>query len=398
MGLAPGEVERLVATRRDLHAHPELSWEERRTAQVVSERLRAAGYEPRVVCGTGVVADLQGGAGPGRTVLLRADMDALPVREESQASWRSSVPGVMHACGHDGHTAALLCAAERLIARRDALRGRVRLCFQPAEEGRGGARSLLEAGVLEGVERAFALHLWNDLPTGTIACREGPVWAACDVFEVTIHGRGGHGGMPDQARDPVLAAAHVVTALQSLVARETSPLDAAVVTVGQLSAGETWNVIPDTARLRGTCRAFDPATHRALPERLGRLVRGVAEGLGCRAELEYRVICPPTVNDPAMAALCRAAAARALPALRVLSEGPHTRAMVGEDFAYFLERVPGALLLVGSRDEARGLVHPHHSPRFDFDEGALPIAARLLEEVAVAALGDGGLAAGGSES
>lgn len=237
------------------------------------------------------------------------------------------------------------------------------------------------------MERAFALHLWNDLPTGSVACRDGSMWAACDVFEITLHGHGGHGGMPDQTRDPVVAAAHVVTALQTLVSRETSPLDAAVITVGKLCAGETWNVIPATAHLSGTCRAFEPATHRALPERLGRLVKGVAEGLGCRAELDYRVICPPTVNDPGMAALARAAAARAVgPLGRVLHDGPGTRAMVGEDFAYFLQRVPGALLLVGSRDEASGLVHPHHSPRFDFDERALPIAARLLEEVALAAL------------
>lgn len=385
-GLSASEVERLVATRRDLHAHPELGWEERRTAEVVSARLGAAGYAPRAVRGTGVVADLEG-ARPGRTVLLRADMDALPIAEETSHGFASRAPGVMHACGHDGHTAALLCAAERLAAGRASLRGRVRLCFQPAEEGRGGAKALLEEGVLEGVERAFALHLWNELPTGSVACADGPVWAACDVFEAAIHGRGGHGGMPDLARDPVVAAAHVVTALQTLVSREASPLDAVVVTVGKLSAGDTWNVIPDLARLHGTCRSFDPATHRALPERLARVVRGVSEALGCRAELEYRVICPPTVNDPAMAALARAAATRALgPGGRVLREGPGTRAMVGEDFAFFLERVPGALLLVGSRDESRGLVQPHHSPRFDFDEGALPIAARLLEEVALAAL------------
>ena len=381
-GLTAAEVERLVATRRDLHAHPELGWEERRTAGVVTARLAAAGYAPRAVRGTGVVADLEG-ARPGRTVLLRADMDALPIQETGDAPWRSTVPGVMHACGHDGHTAALLAAAERLARRKGELAGRVRLCFQPAEEGRGGALALLEEGVLEGVDRAFALHLWNELPTGSVGCAPGPVWAACDVFDLTITGQGGHGGMPDLARDPVVAAAHVVTALQTLVSRGTSPLDAAVVTVGKLVAGDTWNVIPALARLAGTVRTFDPSTHRAFPERLSRLVRGVAEALGCAAEVEYRTICPPTVNDPAMAGLARGVIERL--GARAVSEGPGTRAMVGEDFAYFLERVPGALLLIGSRDEARGLTAPHHSPGFAFDEGALPLAARLLEEVALVA-------------
>jgi amidohydrolase len=302
----------------------------------------------------------------------------------------------MHACGHDGHTAALLSCAERLAARRRDLAGRVRFCFQPAEEGRGGAEAMIEGGALEGVDLVFGVHLWNDLPVGEVGLAEGPVMAAVDKFEVVIEGVGGHGAMPHQTRDPIVAAAHVVTALQSIVARTVSPLDTAVVTVARLAAGEdaSWNIIPRTARLAGTARAYSDETWAALPARFERTVKGVAQAFGCEAQVTYERICPPTVNEPGVTGLVREVAAGFLdrgPA-GVHVQGERTRTMGGEDFSFFLRQRPGCFAFVGSRNEARGLVHPHHSPRFDFDEAALEVAVRLLEGVALRALAPGGAA------
>ncbi|MBX3470708.1 MAG: amidohydrolase [Planctomycetes bacterium] len=379
----------LVATRRDLHAHPELAFEERRTAALVADRLEAAGYRPRRgVGGTGVLADLDGAA-PGPTILLRADMDALPLVEEGDVPYASTAPGRMHACGHDGHTAALLACAERLAARRGALRGRVRLCFQPAEEGRGGAERVIAEGALDGVDACFGVHLWTELDVGLIGLAVGPVMAAVDRFEAVIEGQGGHGAIPHQTRDPIVAAAHVVTALQSIVARTVSPLDTAVVTVARLAAGEegSWNIIPRVARLSGTARAYAEDTWAALPGRIEQVVRGVAEALGCRATLEYERICAATVNEPAMTDLARAVARDLLGPEAVRTDGDGVRTLAGEDFSAFLRRVPGCFAFVGGRNAARGLVHPHHSPRFDFDEDALEHAARLLEGVALRYLG-----------
>ncbi|MCO5168791.1 MAG: amidohydrolase [Planctomycetes bacterium] len=379
----------LIATRRDLHAHPELAFEERRTAALVADRLEAAGYRPRRgVGGTGVLADLDGGA-PGPTILLRADMDALPLAEESDAPYASTAPGRMHACGHDGHTAALLACAERLAGRRGALRGRVRLCFQPAEEGRGGAERVIADGALDGVDACFGVHLWTELDVGRVGLAEGPVMAAVDRFEAVIEGQGGHGAIPHQTRDPVVAAAHVVTALQTIVARTVSPLDTAVVTVARVTAGEpgSWNIIPRTARLAGTARAYGDETWASLPARIEQVVRGVAEALGCRATLEYERICAPTVNEPAMTGLARGVARDLLGPDAVATEGEGVRTLAGEDFSAFLRRVPGCFAFVGGRNAARGLVHPHHSPRFDFDEDALEHAVRLLEGVALRYLG-----------
>jgi amidohydrolase len=388
--LSAAERETLVATRRDLHSHPELGFEEHRTMALVVARLEAAGYAVRQVAGTGVVADLSGGEGaPGRTILLRADMDALPLVEENEVAYASTSRGRMHACGHDGHTAALLTCAERLASRRASLRGRVRFCFQPAEEGRGGAERCIEDGALDGVDAVFGVHLWNDLPVGRVGLAHGPVMAAVDRFEVLLEGAGGHGAMPHQTRDPVVAAAHVVTALQTIVARTVSPLDAAVVTIARLHAGEgeSWNIIPRTARLAGTARSYADATWAALPARFEKVVRGVADALGCAATIEYQRICPPTVNEPGVTDLVRGVARDLFGPDAVVVDGDRTRTMGGEDFSYFLRRAPGCFAFVGSRNEQRGLVHPHHSPRFDFDEDALDVSVRLLEGVALRFLG-----------
>ncbi|HEX6736830.1 MAG TPA: amidohydrolase, partial [Vicinamibacteria bacterium] len=264
--------EALVALRRDLHAHPELAYAEHRTAQKVAGFLEGSGLAVRTgVGGTGVVASL----GSGRpTVLLRVDMDGLPIQEQTGASYASQVPGAMHACGHDGHVAMGAVAARALAARRPG--GSVRLLFQPAEEGEGGAQAMVAEGVLDGVDVVLGVHLWNELPVGTLGVKAGPLMAAVDRLRIVVHGQGGHGGKPHRAADPVVAAAHVVTALQAIVSREVSPVAPAVVTLGSIHGGQAFNVIPDDVVLTGTIRTFDEELRRSMPERITRIASGVA--------------------------------------------------------------------------------------------------------------------------
>ena len=381
------ERDELVATRRDIHAHPELKYEEHRTAGLVVERLTSLGYETRAGVGrTGVTTLLEGEA-PGPCVLLRADMDALPLQERNEVPYASQNDGVMHACGHDGHTAMALTAA-RILQRVPApSRGSIKLMFQPAEEGGNGAVAMIDDGVLKSpdVDAAFGIHLWNHLDVGKVAIVDGPFMASVDEFTAVIHGTGGHGAMPHEAHDPVLAAAHVVTALQQIAARNVSPLQAAVVTVGAIHGGEAFNIIPDRVELRGTARSFDEDVWAALPGHLDRVVSRTAEAFGCRAEIEVRRMMRPTINDPAMAALVREVARDVVGEENIVEE----RTMGGEDFAEVLALVPGCYFFVGSRNEAQGKHHPHHSPHFDIDEAALPIGARMLAEVAHRYLGRG---------
>jgi amidohydrolase len=370
----------LVALRRDLHQNPELAWAERRTAARVAAFLEGSGLEVRAdVAGTGVVATARGGRG--RTVLLRVDMDGLPIQEQGAVPYASRVAGVMHACGHDGHTAMGAAAARVLAGRRPA--GEVRVLFQPAEEGEGGAQGMIAAGVLDGVDMVLGIHLWNELPAGVLGVKAGPLMAAVDRLRIVVHGRGGHGGNPHRAADPVVAAAHVVVALQSLVAREVSPLQSAVVTVGAVHGGQAFNVIPDEVTLTGTIRTFDAALRREMPERIRRIAGGVASALQCAAEVEVRPGNPPVVNDPDVAALARRAAVRVVGEEAVVEPQP---TMGGEDMAVYFERVPGCFVFVGSANAERGLDQPHHSPRFDFDETALTIGCQFLVEVALEAL------------
>ncbi len=378
----PAELAELVATRRDLHAHPELGYQEHRTAALVAERLKQMGCEVRTGVGrTGVVGTLAGHAGAGRTVLLRADMDALPIQEAGETPYRSTAPGVMHACGHDGHVAIALAAARRLAASRREWRGTVRFAFQPAEEGGNGAEAMIADGVLEAprVDAVFGLHLMNTLPVGTIAATPGPIMGAVDLFTIRITGKGGHAAMPHQTVDPVVAAAHVVTALQSLVSRATDPFDQLVVSVTRIRAGEAFNVIPEEAVLMGTVRSMGGRPYAEAPERLRAVATGVAGALGCGATVDYVRQTPATINDEAMTALVARAAAALVGAERVLAG---QRMLGGEDFAFFLQKVPGCFAWVGSANPARGYDAPHHSPRFDIDEDALPIGVDLLERVA----------------
>jgi amidohydrolase len=380
--MATAEIDLLVQTRRDLHRHPELAFQEHRTAGIVAERLRAAGYDVQTgVAVTGVVGTLKGGAGDGPTLLLRADMDALPIAEECAHDFTSTHPGLMHACGHDAHVAIGLAVAERLARTRGEWGGTVKYVFQPAEEGGGGALRMVEEGVLEGVDAALGLHVWVGMESGVVGVVPGPQMASAGEFEITIRGRGGHGAMPHDTIDAVLVGSQVVVALQSIVARNVSPLDAAVVSVGVFQAGTAQNVIADSARLVGTVRAFDVDACAELPRRIERVVAGVCSALGAEYGFHYQQDTPPTINDPALAETVRLAAEEVLGPERVRTD-PDVRTMASEDFGEFLLRVPGCYFFVGARNEATGAVHPHHSPRFDLCEDALPVSVDVLERAA----------------
>lgn len=372
-------VDELIATRRDLHMHPELGFQEVRTSGIVAERLRALGLEVRDhVGGTGVVATVKGGK-PGKRVLLRADMDALPIQEENQTPYRSKHDGTMHACGHDCHTSILLGVGKRLHAMRAEIPGEVRLCFQPAEElggPKGGAESMIKQGVLEPrPDAAFGLHVWQDLPLGVVGVTEGPWMAAVDEFTVTVKGKGVHAAMPQGGTDPVVCLAQMIGALQTIVSRNTDPFLQAVVSVTQLRAGTAFNIIPETAWMNGTVRVFDDGLWRDLPHHFERVCRGVAAAFGCEVEILYERGNLPTVNDPAMCRFAREAASEVVGAANLRND---VRTMGGEDFAAFLAQVPGVFIAVGSRNEQRGLIHEHHHPKFDVDEECLRIGAEIL--------------------
>ena len=365
----------LVAWRRRLHQHPELGFEERETAAFVAHTLRGLGLEVRErVARTGVVGLLRAqraDRGGAAAVLLRADMDALPIQEVEGREYGSRVAGRMHACGHDGHVAMLLGAARLLSERAAELSRDVVFCFQPAEEGLGGAARMIAEGVLDIVPTgsAFGLHLWSGYDAGTAALGAGPVMAAQDEFEARIVGRGGHGALPHTTLDPIVAAAQAVTALQSVISRSVDPIEAAVLTVGSLHAGTAPNVVPDEAHLAGTLRSFAPE-----------VLAGAAAAAGCRAEVRLKPGFPAVVNDGAAVLEARRCATEVFGAANVLEHRPLAAA---EDFAYFLERVPGAFVFVGVRNAARGIDAPHHSPRFDLDEAALPRGAELLARLAL---------------
>jgi amidohydrolase len=367
----------LVALRRDFHRHPELSFQEHRTARVVADRLRAAGLIVREgVGGTGVVGLLQG-AHDGPTVALRADVDGLPLEEARDRPYHSTNPGVMHACGHDGHTAVAVTIAEILAGHRADWRGRVKFIFQPAEETAGGAERMIAEGVLEAphVDAVLGMHIWNYVPVGHVAVRPGPIFAGADELQATVRGRGGHAAVPQDAVDPVLVAAHLITAWQALISRETGPLESAVLTIGMIQGGTAFNIIPERVELRGTLRAFDADLRERLLGRITAMARDLGAAFGAEVDVSSRLVCPAVVNDDQMVEVVRAAAVAELGAGAV-DETPGT--MGGDDMAEFLAERPGCYFFVGSANPARGLDQPHHNPRFDFDEAALSVATRVL--------------------
>ncbi|CAA9579117.1 MAG: N-acetyl-L,L-diaminopimelate deacetylase [uncultured Thermomicrobiales bacterium] len=374
----------VVADRRYLHQHPELGFQEENTARFVAEKLRSFGIETRTgVAKTGVVGLLRGDR-PGKTVLLRADMDALPIEELNDVPYKSGTPGVMHACGHDSHTAMLLGVARLLAERKDEIKGTVKFVFQPSEEvPPGGAKPMIEEGVLEDprVDAAFGVHIGQDLPVGTIGVCAGPTNAASDGFIATIKGVGGHAARPHGCVDPIVVAAQCIGALQTLVSREVNPLRQAVITVGSLHAGTVSNIIPEEAIMKATVRTFDEEVRQNLAERIPALITGIAAAMRAEAEVQYRFGYPALVNDPAMTDLVRAVAREVVGPDKVVEREP---GMGGEDMSYFLQRVPGCFFRIGSRNYERGLIHGHHHPRFDIDdEGALPVGVAAVAAVAL---------------
>lgn len=372
--------------RRDFHRHPELGFKEIRTAGIVAKELNGLGLEVTTgIAETGVVALLEG-QGEGPVVLLRFDMDALPIQEETGAEFASQTPGVMHACGHDGHTAIGLTVARILQAHRDHLNGKVKFVFQPAEEGLGGAQRMVEAGVLDQPKPdvALAMHVWNDKPLGWIGISPGPIMAAADTFKVEITGKGGHGASPHQTIDPVTTASQMIVALQQVISRNVNPLESAVVSVTAMKSGEAFNVIPSSAELKGTIRTFQPDVRRLVHERLRRIVTHVAQAFDCRVEVDVAMITPAVVNDAGVARTLQTLTQRIAPDLDLNSD---FRTMGSEDMAFFMEDIPGCYLFVGSANSAEGLDAGHHNPKFNFDENVMLHSVGLMAAAAASYLG-----------
>ncbi|TGL55006.1 amidohydrolase [Leptospira kemamanensis] len=375
--------EEMVRYRRTFHQNPELKYEERETALFAKRHLETLGFQVEDgIAETGLVALYDSGK-PGKTILVRADMDALPIHEENSHVYKSRNEGKMHACGHDGHTSILLALSSDL--KKDVSnfvpKGRVLLCFQPAEEGGSGADRMIASGILDRyqVDAVFALHVWNHIDLGKVGVVNGTMMASVDEFKITVQGTSGHGAMPQHTVDPILVGSHLVTALQTLVSRNVDPLEPCVVTVGSFHSGNAFNVIPETAVLHGTVRTYSKSVYEMIPLRMKQLVEQIGLGFGAKIHLEYKRIDKPTINDQAMADVVRKAAKTVLGDDCLTEE--NTRTMGGEDFSAFLMERPGCYFFIGSRNEEKGFIHPHHSSFFDFDEDALPIGLSVMKEV-----------------
>jgi amidohydrolase len=370
----------LVEVRRAIHSHPELGFEEVETSRLVSEWLGRFGLEVRKgVAKTGVVGLLRGGA-PGKTVAIRADMDALPMDEATGVPYASKIKGKMHACGHDAHVTILLGVARFFSSIRDRVKGNIKWIFQPGEEGFGGGRLMVEAGVLEDprVDAIFAAHVFPFLPTGQVGISEGKAMASSDKFTLRIIGKGGHGAYPHVTRDPILAAGHVITQVQSIVSRNVNPLDSAVVSFGAVHGGRAYNVIPDEVELNGTVRSLNPEVREQLRSRIEQITRGVVTSLGLDYQYEFEYGYPVLINDPRMSGLVVSTCSRAIGKENVVILPP---SMGAEDFAYFLEKCPGAMFRLGVRNEEKGLIQPHHNTLFNIDEEVLPFGVEVFVRV-----------------
>jgi amidohydrolase len=373
-GLQP----RLLEWRRHLHRFPELGFQEYQTADFIAQTLTNLGIDHQTgLAKTGVVALVDSGK-PGPVLAIRADMDALPITEANSIEYRSQNNGKMHACGHDGHVAIALGTAQYLSQNLGTWRGQVKFIFQPAEESPGGAQPLIEAGVLKNpdVEAIVGLHIWNNLPVGTVGICGGPLMAAVECFQCTLLGKGGHGAMPHQTVDAVVLGSQIVTALQSIVARNVNPLDAAVITVGEFHAGTALNVIADSARLRGTVRYFDPKFAGYFGDRLEALIQGICQSQGAAYEFNYWQLYPPVVNHKAIALRLHTIALEVLGSPEAIVSDCQT--MGGEDMSFFLAQIPGCYFFLGSANPQLGLDFPHHHPQFNFDEAVLPLGVELF--------------------
>ena len=363
----------IIDWRRDFHQYPELGFDEHRTSKIIGESLKEMGLAPKMNVGkTGVIADLTFGQGP--TIGLRADMDALPMQETSGLDFSSKHDGVMHACGHDGHMAMLLGAAKVLTRNGDSFNGTVRFIFQPAEEGAGGARYMIEDGCLDGVDEIYGIHVWNYQPVGEVGITDGPVLAAADMFEINIKGIGGHGAAPQGTVDAVVVSSHLVQALQTIVSRNTNPLESTVVTIGTINGGHNFNIIADEVTLSGTARAYTEENRNLIKTRMAEIIDGVAKTFGAEISFDYEDGYPPTINhtDPVNKVLKAAE--------RVVGEkaGMPYLSMGGEDFSYYLQKIPGCFFFVGSAPNDQKLFEtPHHCSHFTMDERALLVGPSI---------------------
>jgi amidohydrolase len=372
----------VISIRREIHEYPELAFQEFKTSSLIKDYLDLLNIEVSNIAGTGVVATLHG-TGSSKTVLLRADMDALPMEELNEVPYKSKNPGVMHACGHDGHVAMLLVAAKVLARHRDELRGNVKFVFQPSEEKPpGGAIKMINEGVLENphVDYAFALHLANMYRERTIALREGIFYAEADTFKIVVQGTGGHGAYPHNTVDPIIITSNIVLALQAIVSREINPIDPAVVSVCKINSGTTFNVIPENAEMLGTVRTLDKKIAQKMPDRIERIAKNISGAYGGNAELEYIFGYPPVVNSAKESEFVKEIA-RSIIGEENIIEAPIS--MGGEDMAYFLERVPGVIFWLGSMNKEKGFDKLFHTQNFDFDESVLPVGVEFHTRIAL---------------
>ncbi|MFW6001276.1 MAG: M20 family metallopeptidase [Halanaerobium sp.] len=367
------EKEYLIKMRREFHKNPEKSWHEYETSKMIKKELAEMGINYQSCTDTGITALIEGG-GEGKTIALRADMDALEIEEETELDFKSENRGLMHACGHDGHSAMLLTAAKALMKIKDQLKGNIRLIFQPAEEMVAGAREMVKLGVLEDVDAAFAMHLWSDLTAGKINIEAGPRMASGDYVIIDFKGKGGHGSLPQQTVDPISAASSFIINSQSVVSRESSPLDPVVFTLGKIDSGTRFNIIPSKAHLEGTLRCFSEESRQQASEAIKRYAEKIAESFRAEAEVEIKEGTPPTINNAEITEYAKKAAEDIVGSSNLISMEKTTGS---EDMAYYLREVPGAFAFVGAGFEEEDKNYPHHHPKFNLNEESLLIGAAL---------------------
>jgi amidohydrolase len=369
----------VIALRRHFHQYPEPSWEEFQTSKYIKNELDKMGISYKSVAKTGIVAIIEGNYS-GKTVALRADMDALKVEEKNSIDYKSKNQNFMHACGHDGHMAMLLGAAKVLSESKDQINGTVKLLFQPAEERIEGARLMIEEGALDNVESIFGIHLWSNLDTGKVNCESGPRMASGDYIVIDIKGSGGHGSMPHQCVDPSIVAASFMLNVQGMTTRETDPLESLVFTFGEVSCGSRFNVIADKAHLEGTVRCFDPEIRKNLETQINRYGQNIAGAYGAEFCLDFNEGTPPTINDSKISKNVRDVAADFLDKEALVSM---TKTTGSEDMAYYLEKIPGAIAFIGCKNSDKGIDFPHHHPQFNIDEDSLKIGTELYVRFAI---------------
>lgn len=378
----------LVQIRRDIHAHPEIGLHETRTAKVIAEKLEQYGIEvERNVGGTGVVGVLRG-KHPGKTLLLRADMDCLRIEEENNLEYKSQYPNLMHACGHDAHVAWLIGAAIILSNLKDDMHGNVKFLFQPAEEKEGGAERVIHSGVLENppVDAVIGAHVWPNIEAGKVGIKSGPLMAASDNFKIIIHGKGGHGGQPHKCIDPIAVACEIYMALQTVISRKVDPLEPVVITIGKFNSGSAHNVIPDKAELEGTIRTLTHEIRAKIPDIMESIIKGISEANGAKYEFKFIPYHAPVINDNEITSIVGKAASKVVGHKNILIVDKPT--MIGEDFSSFEEKIPGTFFWVGTYNLKKGIVKPLHNPEFNIDEDIIYKAAAIFAECALVYLNE----------